>query len=60
MNHINFDWYAPANAHRQTPGEVEKWCSEAGLTIEREVIEPAGIIIIARKLDQVLGWASRV
>lgn len=49
MNHINFDWYAPANAHRQTPAEVNKWCSDAGLSVEREVVEPAGITIIARK-----------
>jgi len=49
MNHINFDWYAPANAHRQTPEEVRRWCAEANLTVEREVVEDAGITIIARK-----------
>lgn len=49
MNHINFDWYAPANAHRQTPEEVRKWCNEADLVVEREVVEPAGITVIARK-----------
>ena len=49
MNHINFDWYAPANAHRQSPEEVRTWCEEANLVIEREVIEEAGITIIARK-----------
>ncbi|MCP9852119.1 methyltransferase domain-containing protein [Synechococcus sp. HJ21-Hayes] len=49
MNHINFDWYAPANATRQTPEEVRTWCDEAGMIIEREVIEEAGITIIARK-----------
>jgi arsenite methyltransferase len=49
MNHINYDWYAPANAARQTPEEVRLWCSECGLAIEREVIEDAGISIIARK-----------
>jgi SAM-dependent methyltransferase len=49
MNHINFDWYAPANAHRQTPEEVRGWCAEAGLAIEREVVEDAGITIVARK-----------
>lgn len=49
MNHINFDWYAPANAHRQSPEEVRSWCREGGLEIEREVIEEAGITIIARK-----------
>ena len=30
MNHVNFDWFAPANAHRQTPEEVRHWCGEAG------------------------------
>lgn len=49
MNHINFDWYAPANAARQSPEEVRTWCVEAGLSVEREVIEDAGITIIGRK-----------
>ncbi|WP_284734598.1 class I SAM-dependent methyltransferase [Sphingosinicella terrae] len=49
MNHINYDWYAPANAARQTPEEVRAWCAEAGLSIEREVVEDAGITVIARK-----------
>ena len=51
MNHINFDWYAPANAHRQSEEEVRKWCDEAQMVIEREVVEPAGITVIARKLN---------
>lgn len=49
LNHINYDWYAPANAHRQTPEEVREWCAEAGLEIERERIEEAGITVIARR-----------
>ncbi len=49
MNHINFDWYAPANAARQSPEEVRAWCSESGMTVEREFVEEAGITIIARK-----------
>lgn len=49
MNHINYDWYAPANCARQTPEEIREWCAEGGLKIEREVIENAGITIIARK-----------
>jgi SAM-dependent methyltransferase len=49
MNHVNFDWYAPANAHRQTPDEVLSWCVEAGLEVERSVMEEAGITVIARK-----------
>ena len=49
MNHINFDWYAPVNAHRQTPEEVRRWCEEVGLRVEREVVEEAGITVIARR-----------
>ncbi len=49
MNHINYDWYAPANAARQTPQEVRDWCAEFGLAVEREVVEEAGITIIARR-----------
>lgn len=49
-NHINFDWYAPANASRHTPQEIEEWCKECGLSIEREVVENAGITIIAKKV----------
>lgn len=50
MAHINFDWYAPKNAHRQTPEEVQAWCKEAGLEVEREIVEEAGITIVARKI----------
>jgi len=49
MNHINFDWYAPRNASRHTIEQVRAWCSQAGLSIERERVEEAGITIIARK-----------
>jgi ubiquinone/menaquinone biosynthesis C-methylase UbiE len=49
MAHINFDWYAPKNAHRQTPEEVRAWCNEAGLEVEREVVEEAGITVVATK-----------
>jgi len=49
-NHINFDWYAPANAHRQSPDEVRAWCAASGLEIEREVVEEAGITVVARRL----------
>ncbi len=51
MNHVNFDWYAPRNAHRHTVEEVRGWCAEAGLIIERERIEDSGITAIARKRD---------
>lgn len=49
MNHINYDWYAPKNAHRQTPEEIRAWCAESGLEVERERIEEAGVTIIAVK-----------
>ena len=47
MNHINFDWYMPKNAFRQSIEEVRAWCVEAGLRIERERIEEAGITVAA-------------
>lgn len=49
MNHVNFDWYAPRNAHRHAPEEVRGWCRELDLVVERERIEEAGITVIARK-----------
>lgn len=49
MHHINFDWYAPKNAFRQTEEEVRQWCDEAGLDVEHEDIHQSGITIIARK-----------
>jgi hypothetical protein len=45
----NFDWFAPANAHRQTPEQVRGWCGENGLVVERENVQEAGITIIAKK-----------
>lgn len=51
MNHINYDWYAPRNAHRHSEDEVRGWCAGLGLDIEHEKIEEAGITIIARKRE---------
>lgn len=50
MNHINFDWYRPTNCHRQTPEQVQKWCEDAGLRVERMHVEEAGITVLAEKL----------
>ena len=50
MNHINFDWYAPKNAFRQSPEEVRSWCKKLNLDIEREYVDDAGITIIAQKV----------
>ncbi len=49
MNSVNYDWFAPTNAHRHTPEEVRSWCADAAMTIERQIVEPAGITVIARK-----------
>lgn len=47
MHHINFDWYAPANAHRHSEVEIREWCAAAGFAIRREIVEEAGITVIA-------------
>ncbi|WP_233579596.1 class I SAM-dependent methyltransferase [Legionella septentrionalis] len=49
MNHINYDWYAPSNAHRHTFAEVQEWCQDMSMEVVRHVIEPAGITVVARK-----------
>lgn len=49
LHHINYDWFAPANAHRQSPEDVRAWCDQAGLEIEREDIQNSGITVIARR-----------
>src|SRR3989338_1963807 len=43
MHHINFDWYAPKNAHRHTVEEVRSWCDQNNLTVEYLKEEEAGI-----------------
>lgn len=48
MNHVNFDWFRPLNCHRQTPDEVQRWCADAGLEIERINVQEAGITVVAR------------
>jgi SAM-dependent methyltransferase len=50
MHHINFDWYAPKNARRHTAEEVNSWCTDCDLKIERLIEEPAGITCIAQKV----------
>jgi arsenite methyltransferase len=49
LNHINFDWFAPRNAHRQSLEEVRAWCEACDLDIEREDCQEAGITIIGRR-----------
>ena len=49
MHHINFDWYAPKNAHRHTVEEVQSWCLYSHLIVEHLKEEEAGITCVARK-----------
>ncbi|HOW96673.1 MAG TPA: methyltransferase domain-containing protein [Kiritimatiellia bacterium] len=45
--HVNFDWYRPRYAHRQTAEEVRAWCAEAGLEIARFHEEESGFSVRA-------------
>ena len=47
--HINFDWYRPVYAHRQTAEEVRAWCAAAGLQISRLYEDDSGITVRATK-----------
>ena len=47
-NHVNFDWYHPRYAHRQSSEEVRKWCDELGLEIARFDEQDAGFTVRAR------------
>jgi SAM-dependent methyltransferase len=44
-NHVNFDWYAPRYAHRQTEDQVRGWFADAGLEITRFHIDDAGFTV---------------
>jgi SAM-dependent methyltransferase len=46
---VNFDWYHPAYAHRQTPEQVRGWLSELHLDAEFFNIGESGITVIARR-----------
>ena len=47
-HHINFDWYHPAYAHRQTEAEVRSWCAEFGLRIVHFDAQESGFTVRAR------------
>jgi uncharacterized protein YbaR (Trm112 family)/SAM-dependent methyltransferase len=44
---INFDWYLPRYAWRHTEQEARAWAAKAGMRIEHEYIEAAGITLRA-------------
>ncbi len=48
-HHINFDWYHPQYAHRQTEEEVRRWCQEAGLQIIHFDAQESGYTVRAIK-----------
>ena len=41
--HVNFDWYHPRYAHRQTEEDVRRWCAELGLRITHMDVQESGI-----------------
>ena len=47
--HVNFDWYHPAYAHRQTADDLERWSKEAGLTITRLDTQESGYTVRAER-----------
>lgn len=47
-NHnINFDWYHPRYAHRQTEEEVRRWCAEGGLSVTHFGVQESGFSVRA-------------
>ncbi|MCI0562156.1 MAG: hypothetical protein MN733_27025 [Nitrososphaera sp.] len=47
--HVNFDWYRPQYAHRQTEQEVRHWCDEASLVVRWFHVQESGFSVIAVK-----------
>ena len=47
--HVNFDWYRPEYAHRQSLDEVTDWCRAAGLQIGRVHEQESGYTVRAIK-----------
>jgi len=46
---VNFDWYHPRYAHRQTEAEVKRWCAEAGLSITHFDTQESGFTVRATR-----------
>jgi len=45
--HVNFDWYRPTFAYRQTEAQLRAWCDEAGLEIDHFDRDPSGFTVRA-------------
>jgi SAM-dependent methyltransferase len=48
-NHVNFDWYHPRYAHRQTEDEIREWCEDLDLTITHFDAQESGFTVRAIK-----------
>jgi arsenite methyltransferase len=48
-NLVNFDWYHPRYAHRQTEEELRGWCADLGLSILHLDAQESGFTVRARK-----------
>lgn len=48
-NHVNFDWYHPRYAHRQTEEDIRRWCAEGGLRITHLDAQESGFTVRASK-----------
>lgn len=48
-NHVNYDWYHPRYAHRQSEEEVRRWCAEAGLRVHHFNAQESGFTVRAFK-----------
>jgi SAM-dependent methyltransferase/uncharacterized protein YbaR (Trm112 family) len=46
-HNVNFDWYHPRYAHRQTEEEVRRWCGEAGLSVTHFDAQESGYTVRA-------------
>lgn len=47
--HVNYDWYRPAYAHRQSAEEIREWCRDGGLEITRLHEQESGFTVRAVK-----------
>jgi arsenite methyltransferase len=48
-HHVNFDWYHPRYAHRQTEDQLRAWCDELSLTVHHLHEQESGFTVRALK-----------
>ncbi len=48
-HHVNFDWYRPRFAWRQTEEDVRRWCDESGLAVTYLDAQESGYTVRAAK-----------